>query len=176
MRLSNPRRVELRPKRYDQQHRKGLNPIHGPTERFQARGVGPMRILEDHQHRLLDRESSQVVRSELPAFSVGAAAASVRARGNVHRSAATASRQRARRPGVDVEASRQHRIELVELCLRGVVMRKSSGAFHLADDRVKRAVGVLRGAEVAQPRVRLRSEAFQQRGRQSRFADTGLAG
>ena len=24
-----------------------------PTEHFQARGVGPMRILEDHQHRIL---------------------------------------------------------------------------------------------------------------------------
>ena len=27
--------------------------VHGPTERFQARGVGPMGILEDHQHRSL---------------------------------------------------------------------------------------------------------------------------
>ncbi len=26
-------------------------PVHRPTEQFQARGVGPMRILEDHQHR-----------------------------------------------------------------------------------------------------------------------------
>ena len=55
-------------------------------------------------------------------------------------------------------------------------MRKSGGAFHLADDRIKRAVGVLRRAEIAQARVRLAGEAFQQRRREPRFADAGLAG
>ena len=55
-------------------------------------------------------------------------------------------------------------------------MRQSGGTLHLADDRIKRAVSVLRGAEVAQARVRLGSEAFQQRGREPRFSDTGLAG
>ena len=53
---------------------------------------------------------------------------------------------------------------------------KSGGAFHLADDRIKRAVGVLRGAEIAQARVRLASETFSKRGRETRFSDTGLAG
>ena len=33
--------------------RKGLDPVHRPTEHFQARGVDPMRILEDHQHRIV---------------------------------------------------------------------------------------------------------------------------
>ena len=60
--------------------------------------------------------------------------------------------------------------------LARVVVRKPSGALHLTDDRIKRAVGVLRRAEIAQARVRLGSEAFQQRSRQSRFADAGLAG
>ena len=55
-------------------------------------------------------------------------------------------------------------------------MRKSSGALHLADDRIKRAVGVLRRAEVAQARVWLGSETFQQRRRQSRLADARLTG
>ena len=40
----------------------------------------------------------------------------------------------------------------------------------------KRAVGMLRRAEIAQARVRLAGEAFQQRGREPRFADAGLAG
>ena len=69
----------------------------------------------------------------------------------------------------------QQRIELVELRLRRVVVRQCSGAFHLADDRIKRAVGVLRRAEIAQARVRFSSEAFQQRGCEPRLADTGLA-
>ena len=45
---------------------------------------------------------------------------------------------------------RQYRIELVELHLRGVVVHKPGGAFHLADDRIKGAVSVLGGAEIAQ--------------------------
>ena len=65
---------------------------------------------------------------------------------------------------------------LSSLRLRGVVVRQSGGTFHLADDRIKRAVGVLRRAEIAQARVRLGSEAFQKRSREPRFADTGLAG
>jgi hypothetical protein len=60
--------------------------------------------------------------------------------------------------------------------LRGVVAHQSGGAFHLADDRIKRAVRVLRRAEIAQPRVRLSGEAFQQRGGEPRFPDAGLAG
>ncbi len=71
---------------------------------------------------------------------------------------------------------RQQRIELVELRLRGVVVRQSGGTLHLADDRIERAVGVLRRAEIAQARVRLAGEAFQKRGREPRFADAGLAG
>ena len=78
--------------------RKVLDPVHGPTERFQARRVGPMRILEDHQHRILARQRLDLRQSAPPAFSAGAAAGSVRARDSGHRSAATASRQRARRP------------------------------------------------------------------------------
>ena len=54
-------------------------------------------------------------------------------------------------------------------------MRKSGGTFHLADDRIERAVSVLWRAEVAQPHVRLGSEAFKQRGGESRFADPSLA-
>src|SRR6185437_11063670 len=59
----------------------------------------------------------------------------------------------------------------VQLRLCGIVMREAGGALHLADDRVERAVGVLRGAEVAKLRVRLASEAFQERSRQSRLSD-----
>jgi len=52
VRLSDPGRVEFRPERHDQQHPKGRHPVHRPTEYFQTRGIGPMRILEDHQHRV----------------------------------------------------------------------------------------------------------------------------
>src|SRR6516165_7825834 len=32
------------------------NSVYDPTERFHAGWVGPMRILEDHQHRILSRQ------------------------------------------------------------------------------------------------------------------------
>ena len=61
---------------------------------------------------------------------------------------------------------REQGFELVELRVRLVVMRQFGGAFHLADDRIKRAVGMLRRAEIAQARVGLAGELFQQRGRE----------
>ena len=50
---SDPGRIKIRPECHDQQHTKAADPVHDPTKHFQARGVGPMRILEDHQHRIL---------------------------------------------------------------------------------------------------------------------------
>ena len=134
-----------------------------------------MHILEDHQHRIGSRQRLQL-RSErfqrfLPPL----------LRGQFERRIASIVRQRQhfgkqRRVLAWRKALRQQGIELVELRLRGVVVRKSSGTLHLADDRIKRAVGVLRRAEVAQARVRLGSEAFQQRSRQSRLADARFTG
>ena len=60
--------------------------------------------------------------------------------------------------------------------MRGVVVRQSGGAFHLADDRMKGTVRLLRRAEIAQARVGLAREAFQQRRRETRFTDARLAG
>ena len=65
---------------------------------FQARGVAPMCILEDHQHRIL-RDRRRDLREERFQRSLPAAAAAlVRAPDNVRHSAATAFRQTARRP------------------------------------------------------------------------------
>ena len=58
----------------------------------------------------------------------------------------------------------------------GVVVHQAGGTFHLSDKRMKRAVGVLWGAETAQARVRLAREKLHDRGRESRFPDTGIAG
>ena len=55
-------------------------------------------------------------------------------------------------------------------------MRKSGGTFHLADDGIERAVGVLRRTEIAQAGVRLAGKAFQKRSREPRFANAGLTG
>ena len=66
----------------------------------------------------------------------------------------------------------QHRIDLpvlFALWWRDCFVRKSCGTLHLADDRIKRAVRMLRGAKIAQPSVRLSHKAFQHRRRQPRL-------
>ena len=134
-----------------------------------------MRILEDHQHRVLPRQRLHLrderFQRSLPAL----------LRVQFERRITSVVRQRQHlgeqcRILLRGRGLRQQRIELVELRLRGVVVRKSGGAFHLTDDRIEGAVGVLRRAEVAQARVRFGGEAFQQRRRKPRFADAGLAG
>ena len=134
-----------------------------------------MCILEDHQHRILARQGldlwNERFQRSLPTL----------LRCQFERRITSVVRQRQHlgkqcRIVIRGRGLREQRVELVELRLRGVVVRKSSGAFHLADDRIKRAVGVLRRAEIAQARVRFACEAFQQRRRKPRFADAGLAG
>jgi hypothetical protein len=71
---------------------------------------------------------------------------------------------------------REQGIELVEFRAWRVAMQQSGRAFHLAYNGIKGAIHILRGTEIPQPRVRFGAEAFQQRGRQARFADSGLAG
>jgi hypothetical protein len=56
VRPPDPRRLELWTECHDQQHPKAADTINDPTEHFQARGVSPMRILEDRQHRVLMRQ------------------------------------------------------------------------------------------------------------------------
>ena len=71
---------------------------------------------------------------------------------------------------------REYRVEFIKLCLRFVVVRQSGGTCDLVDDRIERAVRVLRRAEIAQACVLIGREAFKKRGRQPRFPDTWLAG
>ena len=175
MRLSHPRRVELGTERDDQQYRKGFNPVHDPTEHFQARRIDPMRILEDHQHRLQAGQFRELRRQRfqrsLPAL----------LRGQVERGIPSIVWER-QHLGEECGILRrgrglcENRIKLVELRLRFVVVRQSGGALHLADDRIKCTVRVLRRAEITQARMRFDGQAFQQRGRESRLANACLAG
>ena len=133
-----------------------------------------MYILEDHQHRLLACQSRELrgqgLQRSLPAL----------LRSQFERGIASIIRQRqhlGKERGVlrGSRGLRQHHIEFVEPRLWLVIVRQSGSTFHLADDRIKRAVGVLRRAEIAQACVRF-GEAFQKRRCEPRFADTSLAG
>ncbi len=52
MRLPDPRRSEFRSEGDDEQHRNAADAFDGLTQHFKARGIGPIDILEDHEHRL----------------------------------------------------------------------------------------------------------------------------
>ena len=174
MRTSDPGRLEFRPERYDQQHAQAGDPIHDPTEQFQTCGIGPMCVLKDHQQRTtvcqrLDLQN-ECVHSSLPAL----------LRSQLERGIASAIRERQhlgkkRHVLTRGRCMPEQRGELVEPRLRRVVVRKVRRSFHLPDNGMKRAVRALGGREIAQARVRLANQAFQQGSRKSRFADTGLA-
>jgi hypothetical protein len=63
----------------------------------------------------------------------------------------------------------------IQAFFRGIVSRQFGGAFHLANDWIKCAVGVLWGAEIAQASVLFGSEALKQCGSEPRLANTRLA-
>lgn len=54
--LSGPRWSELRPGGDDEQHRNATDALDGPAQRLKAARIDPMRVLEDHQHRLFARQ------------------------------------------------------------------------------------------------------------------------
>ena len=54
---------------------------------------------------------------------------------------------------------REQRLQLVQLCLGRVVAREPGGAFELVDERIERAVLVMRRAEIAQAGMRLGFDA-----------------
>jgi hypothetical protein len=156
---SDPWRLEFRAECHDEQHAKGRDPVHRPTERFEGRGVAPMRILEDHQRRTeagqgLHLQNERVQRS-LPTLLRGqfeCRIASI-ARQREHLGKERRVLNRGGRP-------RQHRIELVEFGVCGVVGQESGRALHLAYDGIERAVRALRRAEKVQACMRLVGEAF----------------
>ena len=80
------------------------------------------------------------------------------------------------RPEADVELCASSASSLSSFACAVSSRAKSGGTLHLADDRIKCAVGVLRRAEIAQAGVRLGCEAFQQRCGQSRLADARFTG
>jgi hypothetical protein len=170
VRPSNPWRLKFRAVGDDQQDAQSSYTVYRAAEGFQARWICPMGVLKDHQHGLLLAQRFQLhgerLQRLLPPF-LGC---------HVDRRKASITRQRQHlgeqsRVLGRGKALRQQGIQLVQFRMRCVVVRKSCGPLHLADDWMERAVRVSRGAEISQPRVRLAGETFHQRCRQSRLAD-----
>ena len=57
LRLAGPRGLELWAERHDQQRGKVADPLDDEIEQLARGRVDPMRVLEDHDHRLLARQA-----------------------------------------------------------------------------------------------------------------------
>src|SRR6516165_10216244 len=157
---SNPWRLEPRPKGHNQQRAETWYCVDHMIKQFEARGIGPLRILKYHQPSVhscqrLDLLSERLQRS-----------ISTLLRGQVELRVSPVvpkQQQIGEEPGI-LDRSRclcQQRVELVELRSHGVIVGEPRRTFHLADTRVKCAVCMLWGAENAQPRVRLAGKTFE---------------
>src|SRR6202030_1459981 len=173
LRQPAPRRLEFRAEGQDQQHRQARRPLDRQIEQFARAGIDPVQVLDHHQHWLLAGEGLELMeqrREQLLALAL---------RGQVD--FGCAARQQRQQVGdqrdlvVVANARRDQGRELAELLLGHVVVREAGGAFELRDERMERAVLVVRRAEIAQPGVRLAFEALAQRRAQPRFADARLA-
>ena len=118
-----------------------------------------MHVLEEHQRRTFPRElfdlGKECLERSLSALLWGqiefGIATIVGKRQHLGKESGVLDRGR---------GSGEQPIKLVKLRLQAVIVCKPCRAFHLADDRIKRAVGVMRRAEIAQTRVRIGSGTF----------------
>ena len=65
MRLADPGRLELGAERDDQQHWQIADPLDGEVEQLARGRVNPMRVLENHDHRLPARQTFELADQRL---------------------------------------------------------------------------------------------------------------
>src|SRR5262249_29506900 len=70
---------------------------------------------------------------------------------------------------------REQRLQLVEALLGCIVRLETRRSLQLSDDRTKRAVGMVGRALITQPRIPLAADAFGERLRKARLADSRLS-
>jgi hypothetical protein len=134
LRLPGPRRLELRTECHDQQHPQAADMLDEEVEQFARGRVNPMRVLEDHDHRLPARQAFELPDQCLECPFLLALGAKVRQR------LVLRSRQRheiddechilARRLGAD-----QQGFELFQPGRRRVVAREPGRPAELVDER-----------------------------------------
>ena len=72
-------------------------------------------------------------------------------------------------------SGREQRFELIEPRFDRILACEPGGPFELSNERVKRAILMVRRTEIAQSRMRLAREPVVQHAHQTRLADAGLA-
>ena len=155
--------------------RQALHPLDQQIERLEGRGIDPVHVLVDREHRLLGRQALDLVDQDLE----GALLLALRAQ----------RQGRVALAGLDPEqgSDERHRLaerlgglgeqrfELVEPGLGPIVAAEAGRALQEADHGIERAVGVVRRAVVTERRVGLVREPLAQCAHDPRLADPRLA-
>ena len=130
-----------------------------------------MRVLKYHQHRPAARERFELMQQRLEQFLALALRAQIEIRSGIWQRQQLGQQLDLIIPaGAGCEQSPQ----LAEFLLSPLVAREAGGAFDLGDERVKRAVMMVRRAEITQPGVRLARDCLRQCHGEARLADPGL--
>jgi hypothetical protein len=130
-------------------------------------------VLEHHQHRPAPRRGFELVEQCLEQFLAFALRAEVEVCGGIRQRQELAQQR-------DIVVIPRARCEqcpqFAEPGFDRVVAGKPGGAFELGDERIERAVLVVRRTEIAQAGMRLAFDVLGQRRREPRLADARLAG
>jgi hypothetical protein len=134
-----------------------------------------MRVLEDREHRLARSEALQLFDERLQGLPLQLPGVEIELRiRRSERERQERGDQRHRGARV-VAAERKQRLEFFESYLGGIGALESGGALEQSNDRIKRGVGVIGGAVVADRHVPV-AELLAQRTDDAGLAHAGLAG
>jgi hypothetical protein len=153
MRMADPRWRKLRPEGDDRQDPQRGHPIDEQVQRLPRGGVAPVHVLVHHQHGLSRSQSFDPHRLRMKRLLLALL------RGEVQRRVAVASRNRQQLSQQGdglakvIGPLREHRLELIEPLLIGIVASESRRPFELRDARVEGTVLVMGRAEISEASV-----------------------
>ena len=174
VRLPGPGRLKFRTEGDDEKDRQGLQALDGQRQQFERRWIGPMHVLEQHQHRPAPRQRLQLLdqrRENLapPGLRVSLGRLQGGGRGQSQKLGEQLALHRA--------ASRVRCQQLFKLRAFGrriVVVGEARGVRKLRQNRLQRTALMMRLAEVAQAGMRIVLDVIFQRRGQARLADARL--
>jgi hypothetical protein len=167
----DPGRFEFRPKGEKGKGRYLAHSIDHEIQQLEGGGIGPMCILEQEQDRFLMRQPFELI--EQCRQRAAKLLRGTERQGRIP--AAQWDRQQRRqqrdciaglRPGLA-----EKRLQSVEALLGRIVRLEPRRPLQLDDERIKRAVGVVRRTLVTQDRVRFVGDALLERRRKTGFAN-----
>jgi hypothetical protein len=175
MGIAAPGRGEFGAEGDQHKNPQGLYAVDEEIKHLQRRGIDPVDVLVDGEHRLDCGKALKLVEEDLERALFLPLRAVAEVRIAPLRRDSEQRRDQRHRFGEPLCACGNQSLKLAELGLGRVVAREARRALQEADHRVERAVGVMRRAVVAERRVRLVAQAPAQGPEHARLADPGLA-